>query len=178
MRYLYLYLSRSHSCAFIFFIFIVVLLYCYPYNHVMPIKMSDLKKVLNKGKNPMPARDAIAEQLNELPSSEPLLFGFKSESGAFLLRNEVEDCVDRCWVDDPQDWRNQIITRESVNREIAKVSAAMEKAWQNGSDNVVKMLLQEHAKLRQLDVSLMSPAEKREYQHECDLYDSARKGEL
>ena len=173
MRYLYLYLSRSHSCAFIFFIFILVLPYCYPYNHVMPIKMSDLKKVLNKGKNPMPARNAIAEQLEEL-SSEPLSF-WQDEVEDLLLE---QDYVSRCWVDDPQDWREQIITRESVNREIAKVSAAIDKAWQNGSDNVVEMLLQEHAKLRQLDVSLMSPAEKAEYEHECDLYDAARKGEL
>jgi hypothetical protein len=139
----------------------------------MPIKMSDLKKVLNKGKNPMPARNAIAEQLDEL-SSEPLSF-WRDEVEDLLLE---DDCIDRCWVDDPRDWREQIITRESVNREIAKVSAAMEKAWQNGSDNVVEMLLQEHSKLRQLDVSLMSPAEKAEYEHECDLYDAARKGEL
>ena len=139
----------------------------------MPIKMSDLKKVLNKGKNPMPARNAIAEQLEEL-SSEPLSF-WQDEVEDLLLE---QDYVNRCWVDDPQDWREQIITRESVNREIAKVSAAIDKAWQNGSDNVVEMLLQEHSKLRQLDVSLMSPAEKTEYEHECDLYDAARKGEL
>ena len=108
----------------------------------MPIKMSDLKKVLNKGKNPMPARNAIAEQLDELPH-EPLSF-WQDEVEDLLLE---DDCIDRCWVDDPRDWREQIITRESINREIAKVSAAMDKAWQNGSDNVVEMLLQEHAEI-------------------------------
>ena len=90
----------------------------------MPIKMSDLKKVLNKGKNPMPARDAIAEQLDEL-SSEPLSF-WKDEVEDLLLE---EDCVSRCWVDDPQDWRENERSMKSGLRLMSVYESAHGAFW-------------------------------------------------
>ena len=67
--------------------------------------------------------------------------------------------------------------KESVSREMNKINTAIEKAWENDDINVIELLLQEYAKLSKLEVSLMSPAEKEEHQHGCDLYDSACKGE-
>ena len=84
-------------------------------------KFSELKKILNKAKNPISARKDINEQIEEL-----------------------EWAVDKC----PFEWTD---TFDS--------------------------LLQKHDEACEIRVSQMTPYEKEEYYHQCDLFDSSRKGE-
>tara|TARA_B100000131_G_scaffold67567_1_gene63839 strand:- start:937 stop:1218 length:282 start_codon:yes stop_codon:yes gene_type:complete len=88
-------------------------------------KFSELKKILNKAKNPISARKDINEQIEEL-----------------------EWAVDKC----PFEWTD---TFDSLLQKHDKACEIRDKEW----------------------LGIASPYEKEEYYHQCDLFDSSRKGE-